>query len=186
MPRPDIASGSFEMFVLRKTNKTSHIHSEIERNFACTTRYTKAHATMTWVIRDVSARDTHGERLRSVEFVVGRGSYQTAWIILCNFGTQNYEDYVSAHVKLVTKASQVCADVELSIVGAYGSKVNTETKVVCDVHLASFTDRGILRQTVCTNFSILTSPHYMHYSILSTPPLHALFSLLKDCKDFFQ
>lgn len=102
--------------------------SEIERNFACTTRYTKAHATMTWVIRDVSARDTHGERLRSVEFVVGRGSYQTAWIILCNFGTQNYEDYVSAHVKLVTKASQVCADVELSIVGAYGSKVNTETK----------------------------------------------------------
>lgn len=102
--------------------------SELERSFSCTTRYTKVHATMTWVIRDVSARDTHGERLRSAEFVVGRGSNQTSWIILCNFGTQNYEDYVSAHVKLLTKASQVCADVELSIVGAYGSKVNTETK----------------------------------------------------------
>jgi len=102
----------------------------MERSFSCTTRYTKAHATMRWVIRDVSARDTHGERLRSAEFVVGTSgsSKQTAWIILCNFGTQNYEDYVSAHVKLVTKASQVCADVELSIVGAYGSKVNTETK----------------------------------------------------------
>ena len=58
---------------------------------------------MTWEIRDVSARDTHGERLRSAEFVVGQGNDRTAWIILCNFGTQNYEDYVSAHVKLVTK-----------------------------------------------------------------------------------
>ena len=58
---------------------------------------------MTWEIRDVSARDTHGERLRSAEFVVGQGTDRTAWIILCNFGTQNYEDYVSAHVKLVTK-----------------------------------------------------------------------------------
>jgi len=101
---------------------------ENERSFSCTTRYMKSHATMTWIIRDVSARDTHGERLRSSEFLVGKGANQTAWIILCNFGTQNYEDYVSAHVKLVTQASQVCADVELSIVGAYGSKVNTETK----------------------------------------------------------
>jgi len=101
---------------------------ESEHGFTCTTRYTKAHATMTWEIRDVSARDTHGERLRSAEFTVGQGAKRTSWIILCSFGTQNYEDYVSAHVKLVTKASQVCADVELSIVGAYGTKVNTETK----------------------------------------------------------
>ena len=77
--------------------------SESELGFTCTTRYTKAHATMTWEIRDVSARDTHGERLRSAEFAVGQGAKRTSWIILCSFGTQNYEDYVSAHVKLVTK-----------------------------------------------------------------------------------
>jgi len=104
--------------------------TEPERSVACITRYTKCHVTLTWQICDVVARDTHGEKLKSSEFVCGSGPSQTTWVVLCNFGTQNYEDYVSAHVKLVAPSeARVCADVELSIINAEGKKVNTETKV---------------------------------------------------------
>lgn len=104
--------------------------ADSDRHFSCLTQYRKCHASLTWTIRDVSARDAHGERLRSSELSVGRGDDQTAWVLLCNFGTQNYEDYVSLHVKLVSKPSQdVCADVDIAIIAADGKRAHSESKV---------------------------------------------------------
>ena len=86
-----------------------------EDQYECVTRYVKSKAVIKWQISDVSARDTHGERLRSSSFVVGRGPRRTSWIVLCNFGTQNYEDYVSAHVKLITRVGGIVCVVSVRV-----------------------------------------------------------------------